>query len=242
MSLQFELVLPCYNEAQSLEKIVDRAVGAAQDFGFNANSFNLVLIENGSKDNSLEIMNQLKQGPKGPWIRVVPVAVNRGYGFGLWSGLQVTRAPFVAWSHADQQCDPKDAFLGLQLIKHKNQRALVKGVRRGRDWKDQFVSRFFELLATLLLKRRFYEINAQPKVFTRDLLSTIDNPPTDFAFDLYFLYRALNHGAEIQTIPVDFPPRVHGFSNWSSNFLSRWKHIRNMIKYIWDLSRNAGKA
>lgn len=235
---EFELVLPCYNESKSLQKIIERARTAALEFGHNETTFNLVLVENGSRDESLNVMNELKSGPLGNWFQVVPVAVNQGYGYGLSAGLSQTKSRFVAWSHADQQCDPRDAFLALEKLKKSSGLVLVKGSRFGRDWKDLFVSRFFETLASMLLGKRFHEINAQPKVFEKSLLDEIKNPPSDFAFDLYVLFRALRKGYRIETIPVEFPPRVHGLSNWSSNFFSRWKHIKNMIKYIWALSKS----
>lgn len=235
--MRFQLVLPCYNESRSLETIVVRAKTAAEQCGFTSKDFQLVLVENGSKDHSMEVLQKLLQTELGTWFRVVPVLENKGYGFGLWSGLKTCTADYVAWSHADQQCDPMDAFRGLKVLQASPEKMIVKGHRSGRDWKDRMVTTVFESLATILLFHKFSEINAQPKVFAKSLLSEIKDPPQDFAFDLYVLFQALRAGYKIETIPVLFPPRIHGMSNWSSNFLSRSKHVRNMIKYIWKLSR-----
>jgi hypothetical protein len=68
----------------------------------------------------------------------------------------------------------------------------------------------------------------------------VTTPPKTFAFDLYVLYHAQKAGLAIETIPVVFPPRVHGLSNWSSHFLSRYKTILGMIKYMWDLRKAEG--
>ncbi len=235
--MKFQLVLPCYNESKSLEKLIRRAQTAAQSNGFTEKTFQLVLVENGSKDESLKVMETLAAGELGKWFRIVSVPVNQGYGFGLWSGLKTCQADCVAWSHADQQCDPQDAFRALQILLESSRPTLVKGIRSGRDWKDKFVTRVFEVLASILLFHKFSEVNAQPKVFPRALLAEIKDPPNDFAFDLYVLFCALKAGYKIKTLPVEFPPRMHGISNWSSNFLSRSTHIKNMIGYIWRLSR-----
>ena len=51
---EFELVLPCYNESKSLQILIERAVNAAKQAGYDSNSFQLVIVENGSLDNSTE--------------------------------------------------------------------------------------------------------------------------------------------------------------------------------------------
>jgi glycosyltransferase involved in cell wall biosynthesis len=243
MAKKFELVLPCYNEAKSIEVILNRAIRAAKEAGFGPDDFQVVLVENGSRDNSLKVMNDfLEKAEFSPWFRVVPVVVNKGYGFGVWSGLLSTSAPVIAWSHADQQCDPADAFRALREFEQaKETKVLVKGIRHGRSLKEQLVSRVFELIAWFHLGYRFYELNAQPKVFSRELLKLCPNPPNDFALDLYVIYCALKNGFVIKTINVEFPPRVHGFSNWANGLKSRSTHIKNMVKYIVSLKKTEGR-
>lgn len=238
--IQFQLVVPAYNEENNIELIVNRFVQAAKAHSFSEGEAQLVIVNNGSTDGSKAVFASLLQKSEfAKWIQVVEVALNRGYGFGVLSGLESTSALFVGWSHADMQCDPSDAFKALKILKNKNQseKWIVKGVRYERNPRDIFVSRFFETLAAVCLGFRFYEINAQPKVFKRDLLKLVTNPPFDFAFDLYVLFKAKQNNYQIETIDVKFPPRIHGTSKWASHFLSRYKTIFKMIKYIWFLRR-----
>jgi len=238
--LKFELVLPCYNEARSLEFLLKRAVGAAQEFGFSAGEFRLVMVENGSSDDSARVLENLSQGPLAEWLGVVKVPVNQGYGFGLLSGLRATSAPVVAYSHADQQCDPRDAFAAYRIVGDQ-EKVLVKGTRSGRNWKDRLVTSVFEMIAHIFLGLGSSEINAQPKVFPRSLLNTLTKAPKDFAFDLYLLYQAERAGFAIRTIAVKFPPRIHGVSKWAATFLGRYKTILKMIRYIFRLAQEEGR-
>ena len=246
--MKFELVLPCYNESRSLQFLVERARSAALQFGFKEGEFQLVMVENGSKDNSKEVFTQLKfQTSLAPWFKVVEVPINQGYGYGLFQGLSATQAPIVGWSHADQQCDPIDAFKAYEKLsflqkKHPSQKFLIKGLRSGRNWKDKIVSRVFELCAFFILGLRIYEMNAQPKVFDRPLLEKMVHPPKTFAFDLYALYCAQKNDYQVDTVPVLFPPRVHGLSNWSAFFFSRYKTIWGIIKYMFELLKTQGRA
>lgn len=247
MSLKFELVLPCYNESKSIEAILKRAIEAAQKAGYSPETFQLILVENGSKDNSREIMLKYKSLPEfSSWFRIVPIDINQGYGYGIWQGLKSTTSPFIAWSHADQQCDPNDSFRALNVLLTtqegtNSKKIFVKGVRHGRSLKEKFVSRVFEILAFFILNFRIYEINAQPKVFARELLKLCTKPPFDFAFDLYILYVARKSGYLFKAIDVDFPPRVHGFSNWAHGLKNRSRNIKNMIKYMWQLAHTEGR-
>jgi glycosyltransferase involved in cell wall biosynthesis len=228
---KFELVLPAYNEAESLPGLVGRAVDAAKEFGFTSLTFGLVLVNNGSTDDTKQVLGRLLAGETGAWVHVVDVYPNEGYGHGILAGLHATSAPVVAWSHADTQCDPRDAFRGYALVAERPTR-FVRGERSGRRRADVLVTRVFELLALVLLRKRMREINAQPKVFRRDLLAHLDDPPKNFAFDLYVLYQALRHGYEVTGLPVQFPPRVYGRSKWAANFLSRYRTILGMIGYM----------
>lgn len=241
--MEFELVLPCYNEEKSLEYLIDRAKEAAQKKNLTPSQFQLVLVENGSKDQSRAKMMSLKNDPqRAPWFRPVFVDQNQGYGYGLWQGLKATSSSYVGWSHADQQCDPSDAIRAWEEAKSDLQRkTLVKGVRVQRNWKDRFVSRTFELFATVILGKRFYEINAQPKVFPSELLQEVKNPPKDFSFDLYVLYCAFKKGYGLKTFEVEFPPRIHGVSNWSAHFFSRYKTILKIIRYMFQLATSEGR-
>ncbi len=240
---EFELVLPCYNESKSLKTLLQRAVSAAEEAGFDSKRFQLVLVENGSQDNSKEVLTELQKTELSQWFSTVIVPVNLGYGYGVLQGLKNTSAPIIGWSHADQQCDPRDAFTALKKLKSvEKDKVLVKGVRSGRNWKDKWVTHIFEILAFLILGIKTKELNAQPKIFTRQLLNSLTAPPNNFAFDLYVLFCALKNKFHVETIPVLFPPRVHGVSNWASSFFSRYKTILGMVKYMCQLSRSQGRV
>ncbi len=242
--LKFELVVPAYNEAPNIEAVIARAADAAKSAGWAVGEFKLIVVQNGSTDNSDQVLSALQnKSDLAPWFRVVKVDKNQGYGFGLWQGLKSTVAPVVGWSHADQQCDPADALKAFsELESASNKQVLVKGVRFARSPRDMLVSRVFEFLARIILGVKVYEMNAQPKVFSRDLLGKVKSPPLTFAFDLYVLYQASKANYEVKTIPVKFPPRIHGLSKWASNFFSRYKTIIGMIRYMFDLRRSEGRA
>ena len=224
------VVLPCYNESPGLAQILRRF--SEVDPGF---PFELILVDNGSKDNTREVLAELL--PSFPFARCVPIAVNRGYGDGIFTGLKAARGEVLAWSHADMQTDPKDVFRAYEALREAPdaKKLIVKGRRNGRRLGDRLISRGMEIVALLCLRTWLTEINAQPKVFDAGLLEHLAHPPVDFNFDVYALYQARRHGWRTMTIDVDFPPRQHGQSNWAATWRSKMRTILRSMRYMFRL-------
>ncbi|ADB19216.1 glycosyl transferase family 2 [Pirellula staleyi DSM 6068] len=225
--IPLSIVLPCYNEARGIPAILERFAPLARQ-----QTLELILVNNGSRDNSQQVLDELL--PRYPFARSVLVEVNQGYGHGIFAGISAAEGEFIAWSHADLQCDPADVLRAFeQLQRSANpRRTIVKGRRVGRHFRERIVSRGMELFAFVLLRRNLREINAQPKVFHRELLAQLTRPAKDFNFDVYVLYRALAAGWKIEEIEVKFPPRPYGSSNWSATLFSRWRTIARSIRYM----------
>ena len=224
------VVLPCYNEAEGVAEILRRFKEAGQGV-----EFELILVDNGSTDNTAEVMAELL--PSYPFAGCVRIAENKGYGDGVFTGLREARGEVLAWSHADLQTDPADVFRALDLYRRMPdpQRLLVKGIRHGRRLSERVVSWGMKVAALVLLRRWMTEINAQPKLFHRDLLERISHPPVDFNFDVYVLYRARRFGWRFAGVHVRFPPRQYGQSNWAATWRSKVRTILRSIRFMFRL-------
>lgn len=231
--LKLSIVLPCFNEARNLPLLLQNYRERWEDLPAE-----LILVDNGSTDNTVAtLQGQLATGLF-RFARTVSVPKNRGYGYGLLCGLQAARGEFVAFSHADMQCAPGDVFAAYRKLMEqpRPEQALVKGRRHGRHWRDSVVTAIMSVLASVLLMKRLTDINAQPKVFHRALVPKLSAAPDGFQFDLCVLYRAARAGSSILTVPVEFPPRIHGQSNWAFSLASRYRTIRQTIQYMFRLS------
>ena len=224
------VVLPCYNESQGIKNILERFARFADE-----HDFELILVDNGSTDDTPQVLASLL--PSYSFARCVRIAHNRGYGDGVYTGLRVARGEVLAWSHADMQTDPGDVFRALDVFQNDReaQRLIVKGRRHGRRLGERVISRGMELVAMVLLRRWIPEINAQPKVFSRDVMEFVANPPVDFNFDVYVLFRAIQNGWRIHQIDVVFPPRQYGQSNWSATWKSKIRTIYQSMVFMFRL-------
>jgi len=235
MNTKLSVVIPCYNEEKNLPYIVAKLRAILSDKTHA--ECEVILVDNGSTDNSAQVFTELLKGIEEN-IRVVKVDKNQGYGYGILSGLQQATGDFLAWTHADLQTDPADVFKALDIYLLAPKRpVLVKGYRKNRKLSEAFFSWCMGLISSVFLKARLTEINAQPKLFHRDFYAGIvKDAPYDFSLDLYFLFKAKKQGL-ILDFPVFFLPRLYGEAKGGSgsSLKTRIKLIKRTLKYIGEL-------
>lgn len=228
---KYSLVIPCYNEAENLPRLINNCQEIIAD-----NNYELILVNNGSNDNSLEIMNELKLSHDN--IQIVNITKNKGYGHGIVQGLLKANGDILGWTHADNQTHPKDFIKATQLMTSKKL-DFVKGKRYGRSLFDSFFSLSMGIFETILLGKFLYEINAQPTVFKKSFFEKfIISSPIDFSLDLYIYYLAKKSGLKIGRFKVYFGKRQFGESKWNTGFRQRIKFIKRTISYSFKLKKS----
>ena len=180
MTKTLTVVVPCYNEAKNIPLILDRFAAISQGAGIS-----LLLIDNGSTDDSADVLNS--QLPKYNFARSYRVPVNQGYGYGILQGLSQCQSDYLGWTHADMQTDPQDILRAFEIIAKANfpTDIYVKGQRRGRPLSDSFFTGGMSIFESCYLGMPFWDINAQPNIFHQSFFQSWAAPPHDFALDLY---------------------------------------------------------
>ena len=235
--MRLSLVIPCYNEARNLPLLVARLRET-----FVRDDVEVVLIDNGSTDGSAAVLAELLTGS--PRIRSVRVEKNQGYGFGILAGLAAAEGEIIGWTHADMQTDPADALRGLALFDAaaEPQRLFVKGRRYGRPLADVVFTVGMSVFETLLMRRRMWDINAQPTLFPRTLFAAWQDAPHDFSLDLYAYYQAIHRGLRVRRFPVRFGERAHGSSHWNVNWQAKARFIRRTVDFSLRLRKELARS
>jgi len=91
---------PAYNEEANLENTVVKTQKILQK---NFKNWEILIINDGSKDKTPEIANKLAKSDK--HIRVIHHSPNKGYGAALTTGFYEAKYPWVAFSDSDGQFD-----------------------------------------------------------------------------------------------------------------------------------------
>lgn len=234
--MKLTVVVPCYNEAENIPLILKR-------FGEVVGSRNIevILVDNGSTDNSRDIMEDLL--PLYRFANMVVVPINQGYGYGIIQGLKAASGDYIGWTHADMQTDPADIIKAYRIIhKKKKERLFIKGNRKGRPVFDEIFTRGMSIFESVYFGMQLLDINAQPNIFHKSLFESWENPPYDFSLDLYAIYMAKRSGTKVIRFAVDFPKRLYGESKWNDEGIkSKWKFIKRTLQYSIELKRKCGK-
>lgn len=232
------LIIPCYDEAETLPLLIGRIEEAFAD----EREIEVVLVDNGSSDETPSIMASLAGHPI---LRSVRVEVNQGYGFGILEGLRAARGRYLGWTHADMQADPGDALEALDRIRESGESdaIYVKGSRYGRPLMDVVFTVGMAVFETVLLRTRLWDISAQPNVFPRGFYEAIErNAPHDFSLDLYFYHAARRRGLRMLRFPVRFGERAHGSSHWNVDWAAKRRFIANTVRYSLELRDRVSRS
>jgi glycosyltransferase involved in cell wall biosynthesis len=230
---KIDIVIPCYNESGNLERVINESSKIVRE---SNHQINFIFVDNGSTDNSLEVVRRFGKLPIG--VRVVSTTPNRGYGGGILFGLGFSTAPYLGWTHADLQTPLKDCLTAIELLERDVD--FVKGFRVNREVGDKFFSACMGLLESLIFWTHLREINAQPTMFKRGFFEKWDDPPTDFSLDLYALVMVKRGRGKVERFNVSFMKRGAGNSKWNSGLKSRARFIKRTISYSLRLRRNLG--
>jgi glycosyltransferase involved in cell wall biosynthesis len=230
--MKLSIIVPCYNEEKNIPLILEKFNEV-----INRDDIEVLLVNNGSNDNSKTIMEELV--PDFSFARVITVNTNQGYGYGITSGLKEAQGEFIGYTHADMQTDPADVLRALEIIEKEDnpENCYIKGDRKGRAIFDQFFTIGMSAFETMYLGKKLWDINAQPNIFHKSFFDKLTNIPKDFSLDLYFLYIAQKQGLEVIRFDVVFPERIHGESSWNTGLAAKWKFIKRTFDFSFKLKK-----
>ena len=229
--INLSIVIPCFNEAKSLPKLV-------KDFSkkLKRRDVELILVNNGSNDLSETILLNLKKNYN--FLKTIRLKKNNGYGNGVLQGLKKAKGQYISWTHADLQTDPYDVIIGFEKFKKElSPKIFIKGNRLGRPFKDVIFTIGMSIFETILLKNFFWDVNAQPNIFHKNFFNMLEKIPLDFSFDLFFYFNAKKKNLKILRFPVKYPQRKFGLSHWNTDFKNKMKFIKRTIKYSFQLKK-----
>lgn len=206
-ALDVSVIVPVYNEEESLPHLIAELHRALRSSGF---SYELVLVDDGSADQSWSVMAQAAASD--PALHLVRFRRNFGQTAAMQAGLDASRGARVVTIDADLQNDPAD--IPTMLRKLDEGYDLVAGWRKSR--KDAFINR---KLPSMIANRI---ISVATKVKLHDYGCTLKAMTADVAKELR-LYGEMHRfipavaswvGARILELPVNHRARQFGTSKY----------------------------
>jgi dolichol-phosphate mannosyltransferase len=202
---KLSVVVPIHNEAESLPVLHEELTAALKDF---AGGVELVLVDDGSTDGSLEILRALERDDSR--VRLVALDGNHGQSAALAAGFEAARGEFTVTMDADLQNDPADIPHMLALL---NEADVVNGVRVRRS--DGFTRRISSRIANgfrnWMTQESVTDVGCSLRVMRTSYLKRV-RPFQGMHRFLPTLLRL--EGARVIEVPVTHRPRRFGQSKY----------------------------
>jgi glycosyltransferase involved in cell wall biosynthesis len=225
------LVFPVFDEVENLGLLIDTAVAIAARL---APEFEIVLVDDGSRDGSSELIDALCACDGR--IRSVRHESNRGYGAALRSGLRYARGELVFFSDADLQFDLNELE---KLLEYTPRFDIVAGHRSPRrdPWPRRLLAFGWGVLVRALFDLRVRDIDCAFKVFHRRVLEAMPIESLGAFVNTEILARAQAAGYCICEVPV-----THRRRRFGAQTGARPRVILNALRELLALSGELRRA
>lgn len=215
--------LPAYNESENISKSVNALIKAIPE---NI-SFELIVVDDGSTDDTPEIVRAL--GKTNDRIRLVRHRKNMGYGAAIATGLRASKKDWIFFADSDGQFDYKQI---KKFINASNGYQMVIGYREKRA--DPFVRKLNSSIYNLCVKiiYRFWvrDVNCAFKLMKREVYQNIKPIGSKGALvSAEIIIKAKRKKYNILELPVRHLPRKKG-SQTGANIKVILRSFKEIIK------------
>lgn len=229
---ELSLILPVLDEESLIEQVVSNIVDLFKE---NKIDYEIILVENGSTDNSWQVITRLSKNNS----RIIAIKTDRGYGSAVLAGLRSAKGKWVSYMPSDGQIDA--AILPVLFHDIQNsQYHLVKIKRINRESMIRYIrSKIFNILARIFYPIDMVDINGSPRIFERKFLKILELSYIDSFIDTEFAVKSHLLGWKVKEVPMKNLERIGGKSTVKLN--TTIEFLTNLWNFRFDSSLNKWK-
>ena len=208
--MEISVIIPVYNEEKNIRPLCDEISEVLGKYG---RSYEVIFINDGSTDNTLQELTGIKQSD--PHLKIIDLNRNFGQTPAIMAGFDMAGGDIVITMDGDMQNDPRD--IPALIEKLDSGFDLVSGWRRKR--KDAFLrrvvpSRLANWLISVTLKVPLHDYGCTLKAYKRDV---IKNLRLYGEMHRFIPAIACWKGARITELEVNHRPRQYGKTGYGLN-------------------------
>jgi glycosyltransferase involved in cell wall biosynthesis len=200
------IVIPCYNEASTLEQVVDKVLSAP------VAHMEVIVVDDGSTDGTAEVLRE-KVAPR--VARVLFHERNRGKGAALRTGFAAATGEIVLVQDADLEYDPRDYPRLLQPIL-EDRADVVFGSRfsggeshRVLYFWHSVMNKLLTLLSNMLTDLNMTDMEVCYKAFRRSVLERITIEEDRFGFEPEITAKVAKLRCRIFEVGISYSGRTY---------------------------------
>ncbi len=200
------VVVPCFNEEETLEPTLDELCGVLREAEF---TWEVLIVDDGSHDRSAAITTRYSEEQE-PRVGLLRHRTNQGSGQAIWTGIQAGRGKFVIYVPADGQFDHGE--IPRFVAAAQEGADIVIGHRLSRDDYTLYrrASSFvFLQLCNTLFDHQFQDVN-WVHLWRREIFDRIEPRSRGVFFLEEILVRTRALGGRVVEVPSVYRPRQGG--------------------------------
>lgn len=170
---KISIIVPCYNEGDSINFYCDEIVKVKKNFNKKKVDLEIIFVDDGSSDNTLNIMKELAK--KNKFIKYIAFSRNFGKEAAMFAGLEHVTGDYATVMDVDLQDPPTLLFEMYDAIKNDGYDSV--GVRRvtrkGEPPIRSFFARIFYKLINKMSKVEMVDGARDYRLMKRDMVKAI---------------------------------------------------------------------
>ncbi len=206
MNVYLSVVIPFYNEEESVQLVVDTVYNSCARLGID---FEIILVDDGSEDGTWSIIESVSKSER--FVVGIKLAVNCGQTSAMVAGISYSTGEIIVTMDGDLQNDPND--IPELLSKIEEGYDIVSGWRR--DRKDHFSRVLPSKIANWIISRttgvELHDYGCSLKAYRSECIKTIEAYGEMHRF---FPALASMTGARVTELPVNHFARRSGVSKY----------------------------
>lgn len=218
---ELTVVIPCYNEKDTIRTIVDRVLQTGHDV-------EIIIVDDGSTDGTREILATLDH----PRVKIALQPHNMGKGAALRRGFQEATGNYVVIQDADLEYDPKDYDVLLAPLR-QGLCDVSYGSRYAAGWRGKspfwhyFVNWIITTFGNLVNDLDLTDMESCYKCFRREVIQSVPLKSNRFGFEPEVTAKLARRGVSIYEVPINYHRRTFDEGKkigWRDGFAALW-HI-----------------
>ena len=167
---KISLVVPCYNEQEVIKLFYDEIQKIKKDF--KNVSFEIIFVNDGSKDKTLELMRELSKNND---VRYVSFSRNFGKEAAMYAGLEASTGDYVAIMDADLQDPPALLKEMYEILESKEYDSVAtrRVTRKGEPVIRSFFARLYYKIINKISKTEIVDGARDFRLMTRQMVDSV---------------------------------------------------------------------
>ena len=208
--VKLSVIVPCYNEEDVIERFFDAAAAALSSI----ESYELIFVNDGSRDATLEKLKKLFQSRKDVCMRILDFSKNFGKEAAMLAGLKAAEGEYVAIIDADLQQRPEILCQMVGILDSEPEYDCVAAFQQQRK-ENKLIKGIKGLFYKIMNRASSVELKdgaSDFRMFRRAMVESIVQMPEYHRFSKGIFSWV---GYRTKYIPYDVQAREGGESKWS---------------------------